>query len=145
MVVVHAVVHAGASKQSAGLRTPGRSRASSMRREGSSGWVGPGTAHEQESARSRTTISGGSISSAAAVQETVAAAVRQMQQNLQEDLHDERYRVKGLLGRGGFGTVYRGTLSLARACVSVCLCLCLCLCLCFVCIDQVALKRALGA
>jgi serine/threonine protein kinase len=38
----------------------------------------------------------------------VAAAVRQMQQNLQQDLYDERYSVKEVLGRGGFGTVYRG-------------------------------------
>lgn len=101
-------VYVGASKQSTGLRTPGRSRCSSMRGVGNSGRMGPGT---QESARSGATSAGGSVASAAAVQESVAAAVRQMQQNLPEDLHDEKFRVKGLLGKGGFGTVYRGALS----------------------------------
>jgi hypothetical protein len=40
----------------------------------------------------------------------VTNAVLQMQQELQSELHEEQLQLLSVLGRGGFGTVYRGAL-----------------------------------
>jgi hypothetical protein len=38
----------------------------------------------------------------------IASAVLRMQGELQAELHDDEIRVHDVLGRGGFGIVYRG-------------------------------------
>ena len=42
------------------------------------------------------------------VKSAVATAIRDMQLELQHDLHEEDMQIFGLLGKGGFGTVYHG-------------------------------------
>jgi hypothetical protein len=46
-----------------------------------------------------------------AARSQVANAVLQMQGELQEELHEDRLHIYSVLGRGGFGTVYHGALS----------------------------------
>ena len=45
---------------------------------------------------------------ASLVQESVAAAVRKLQERLQEDLQADHLHLHAVLGRGGFGIVHRG-------------------------------------
>ena len=62
----------------------------------------------------------------AAARSTVANAVMAMQQELQEELHEQQLSVEAVIGRGGFGTVYRGARQfslLAQSDVEVCACL----------------------
>ena len=50
-----------------------------------------------------------SPNTAHAVHGKVAAAVKEMQGALQEELHDDHLQLYRKLGQGGFGTVYHGT------------------------------------
>ena len=45
------------------------------------------------------------------VRERVAAAVQEMQGALQAELQEDQLKLHGMVGRGGFGTVYHGALS----------------------------------
>lgn len=51
-----------------------------------------------------------SAESARDVHGKVAAAVKEMQGALQAELHEDHLQLFGLLGQGGFGTVYHGVM-----------------------------------
>lgn len=53
-------------------------------------------------------VSDASTRTAQAVHNRVAAAVKELQENLQDDLHEEQLQLFRRLGQGGFGTVYHG-------------------------------------
>eukprot|EP00892_Ulva_mutabilis_P009188 jgi/Ulvmu1/6641/UM003_0279.1 len=66
-----------------------------------------GVAAGLDSVRSRATT-GSNGGTAALVQECVAAAVRNLQARLQEDLQADHLQLHAVLGRGGFGVVHQG-------------------------------------
>eukprot|EP00892_Ulva_mutabilis_P012784 jgi/Ulvmu1/9879/UM057_0034.1 len=53
-------------------------------------------------------VTGGSTKGGSVVRGRVAAAVQEMQGTLQAELQEDQLQLHGVIGRGGFGTVYHG-------------------------------------
>lgn len=86
---------------------------------------GPGESSTGVMVGMESTQSRGSISNsgtASLVQESVAAAVRKLQERLQEDLQADHLHLHAVLGRGGFGVVHRGAAPLPTHACASCIC-----------------------
>ena len=99
-----------------GVRTK-RSNATRTRAGSADSWRRTGSYDVQRSGGRSSTESGdtspgfvtvGSAKGGTAVRGRVAAAVQEMQGALQAELQEDQLKLYGVIGRGGFGTVYHG-------------------------------------